>query len=141
MDWDECMHKRFIKETETDKNLINSLIKSSENKLKSNERLKLDGATASTKISITYDSLREVLGALAIEKGFKIYNHECFCTFLEEVCNHKSFSLEFDKFRKIRNAVNYYGKDIPISEAATIIKDIIFLRKKIFDKYLQFQYK
>ncbi len=141
MDWNECTHKRFIKETKIDKNLINSLIKSSENKLKSNERLELDSATASTKISITYDSLREVLEALAIEKGFKIYNHECFCAFLEEICNNKSFSLEFDKFRKIRNAVNYYGKDIPISEAATIIKDIILLRKKILDKYLRFQYK
>ena len=55
MDWNECTYKRFIKETKIDKNLINSLIKSSENKLKSNERLELDDATASTKISITYD--------------------------------------------------------------------------------------
>ncbi len=101
MDWNDCIHKRFIKETKKDANLINSLIKSSENKLKSNERLKLDDFTAATKISISYDSLREILEALAIKKGFKIYNHECFSAFLEEVCNNKSLSLEFDKFRKI----------------------------------------
>lgn len=135
IDWDDCIHKRFVKESKIDINLINSLIKSSENKLKSNKRLELDDSTASTKISISYDSLREILEALAIKKGFKIYNHECFCAFLEEICNNKSLSLEFDKFRRIRNAVNYYGKDIPVGEAKIIIKNIILLRKKVLDLF------
>jgi len=133
MDWSDCIHKQFIKETKIDKNLINSLIKSSENKLKSNERLEIDEFTASTKVSIVYDSLREILEALAIKKGYKIYNHECFRAFLEEICKNKSLSLEFDKFRKIRNAINYYGEDVPVSKAKFIIKDIILLRKKILN--------
>ena len=133
MDWSDCIHKRFIKETRIDKNLINSLIKSSENKLKSNEKLEIDEFTASTKVSIVYDSLREILEALAIKKGYKIYSHECFSAFLEEICKNKSLSLEFDKFRKIRNAINYYGEDVPVSEAKFIIKDIILLRKKILN--------
>jgi len=133
MDWSDCIHKRFIKETRIDKNLINSLIKSSENKLKSNERLEIDEFTASTKVSIVYDSLREILEALAIKKGYKIYSHECFSAFLEEICKNKSLSLEFDKFRKIRNAINYYGEDVPVGEAKFIIKDVILLRKKILN--------
>ena len=35
MDWQDCLNKRIIKNVEIDKNLIESLKKNSENKLKS----------------------------------------------------------------------------------------------------------
>jgi len=136
MDWQECKNKKFVKEVKIDKNLINSLLKSSKRRFESDERLKLDETTASTKISIAYEALREVLEALAIAKGFKIYNHECFCSFLDEICEDKPFSVDFDRFRKIRNQINYYGKDIPLKEAEIVIKEIILLSKKISNKYL-----
>lgn len=136
MDWEECKDRGFVKEIKIDKNLINSLIKSSKNKLKSNEKLELDETTASTKVSVVYESLREILEAVAIKRGFKIYNHECFCAFLNEVCKDKFFSVEFNKFRRIRNQINYYGKEIPIKEAKVVIKEIIGLRKEIVNKYV-----
>lgn len=134
MDWQECKDKKFVKDVNIDENLIKSLIKSSEKRLESNNRLKLDETTSSTKISIVYESLREILEAFAIKKGFKIYNHECFCAFLKEICNDNYSSMNFDKFRKIRNKINYYGKDIPIKESEIIIKEIILLRKEIMNK-------
>jgi len=137
MDWQECRDKKFVKDIKLDNSLINSLIKSSKKKFESNNRLALDETTSSTKISIIYESLREILEALAIKKGFKVYNHECFCAFLNEVCNNKSFSIEFNTFRKIRNQINYYGKDIPVKEAEVIIKDIILLRKEIIGEYIK----
>ncbi len=135
MDWQECKWQKFVKEINVDESLINSLIKSSENKLKTNKRVELDETTASTKVSIVYESLREVLEALAVKKGFKIYNHECFCSFLNEICKDKTASAKFDNFRKIRNQINYYGKDIDTEEATIMIKDMILLRKDILNKY------
>ena len=135
IDWKECISKRFVKEAKTDENVINSLVKTSKDKIYSNDKLELDKFTASTKITIVYDSLREILEALAIKKGFKIYNHECFCAFLEEVCQDKFYSQEFDKFRKIRNQINYYGKNIVPDEARIIIKEIFELRRQILSKY------
>jgi len=137
MDWKECNDKKFVKKIRIDTNLIDSLIKSSKKKFESNNMLKLNETTAPTKISIIYESLREVLEALAIKKGFKIYNHECFCSFLYEICQSKVFSTEFDEFRKIRNQINYYGKDIILKEAKIIIDDIVLLRKNILNKYLK----
>lgn len=131
MDWKECKDKRFIKEVVKDTYLIDSLMKSSKKRLESSKRLKLDSITASAKISLIYESIRELLEAFAIKKGFKIYNHECFCAFLNEICKDKISSEEFDRFRKIRNQVNYYGREIPIEEAKIIIKDLIFFRSKI----------
>ena len=131
MDWKECKDRRFIKEVVKDIYLIDSLMKSSKKKFESSKRLKLDNITASAKISLMYESIRELLEAFAIKKGFKIYNHECFCAFLNEVCKDKISSEEFDRFRKIRNQVNYYGREIPIEEAKTIIKDLILFKIKI----------
>lgn len=135
MDWKECKDKRLVKDISLDKNLIYSLVDSSRKKLESNERLDLDDTTASSKVSLAYDSLREILEALAIRKGFKVYNHECFSCFLHEVCNERFFAGEFDKFRKIRNQINYYGKDLSPKEAKLIIIGILKLREDLTKKY------
>jgi len=135
MDWEECKNKELIKPAKADENLVNSLIKSSKNKAESADRLKLDEITVQSKISLFYDSLREILEALAIKKGFKIYNHECFCSFLKEICKEERFSREFNEFRRIRNQINYYAKEISAQDAKTLISDMAKLRKEVFEKY------
>ncbi|MCK5043810.1 hypothetical protein KAR52_02310 [Candidatus Pacearchaeota archaeon] len=137
MDWYDCNFKNFVKEIKVDINLINSLIKISKNKLESNNQLSLNKITSSTKISILYDSLREILEAIAIKKGFKIYNHECFTSFLYEICKEKSFARQFDEFRRIRNKINYYGAEIPLPQTRILITGIIKLRKTLIEKYLK----
>lgn len=134
MDWTECKNKRFAKEAKTDRNLINSLIKASSKKQQTEKMLKLDDTTATSKLSLAYDALRELLEALAITKGHKIYNHECFCAFLKEVLNESGLGDQFNKIRKIRNAINYYGKDITTEEAEQIINEITALTGKIKQK-------
>lgn len=131
MDWKECKIKNLIKEVKVDKNLINSLFKSSLKKLQTQALLILNDDTASSKISLTYESLRELLEALAISKGYKIYNHECYCAFLKEILLKSNLGDEFDDFRKIRNSINYYGKEISSSEAKLILEDITQLIEKI----------
>lgn len=131
MDWDECRIKRIAKHVKPDIEMIKSLIKSSKNKFESESELKMSNVTASSKISLAYDSLREMLEALSLKKSFKIYNHECYIPFLKEIMNKSEIGDEFDEIRKIRNAVNYYGKDISIKEAEEIIKRIKILRENI----------
>lgn len=131
MDWKECNDKKFVKKITVDGGLISSLKTSSDKKMKSNLRLELDETTACTKIGLAYDSLREILEALAIQNGFKIYNHDCFCGFLKEFLSKEELSKTFDKSRRIRNLINYYGKDIPKEEAKVIIEEILNLRKEI----------
>ena len=41
-----------------------------------------------------------------IQKGFKIYNHECYTAFLKQVIEKSDLGEDFDEIRKIRNAVN-----------------------------------
>ena len=134
MDWLECNKKKFVKDVKIDKNLINSLIKSSGKKLSTQDSITLNDDTATSKVSLTYEALRELLEALAISNGFKIYNHECYCSFLKEILNNSQLADKFDNFRKIRNNINYYGKDLPGEEAKIILAEMKDLIQKIKEK-------
>ena len=131
MDFNECLKKRIAKEVNEDKELIASLIKTSRNKFDSEKKLELSEVTSSSKISLLYDSLRELLEALPIKKGYKIYNHECYTYFLKEILNESIKGDEFDELRKIRNSINYYGKIISINEAKNVLDRIKKLRREI----------
>jgi hypothetical protein len=110
VDWKECCDKRIAKSVEPDFEMIESLKKSSENKLKSSDELRANETNASSKFILMYDSLREILEALSLKNSYKIYNHECYTAFLKEILNQSNLGDEFDEIRKIRNSVNYYEK-------------------------------
>ncbi|MFQ5531914.1 MAG: hypothetical protein ACE5ES_04825, partial [Candidatus Nanoarchaeia archaeon] len=83
------------------------------------------------KISLLYDSLRELLECLALSKGYKIYNHECYTSFLKEIVNKSDLGDEFDKFRILRNNINYYGKQIDKEEGVDFINKMYKYIEKI----------
>ena len=65
MDWKNCIKTRTVKEVSKDEGMIKSLLETSNNKEKSELMLSLSEITIEAKISLVYDSLREVLEALA----------------------------------------------------------------------------
>jgi uncharacterized protein (UPF0332 family) len=131
MDWEQCVKKGMIKETNPDDSMISSLLKGSENRFQSAEMLELIETTASTKVSNHYESIRTALEALALRKGFKIYNHECYVCFLREKCNDIAMSKDFDQFRVLRNQINYKGAEVGVEEANSVIKRLIDFRNKV----------
>lgn len=139
MNWNECKLRRFVKNIKADEQLIKSLLIQSEKKIITDKFSPLNENTASTKVSVNYDSLREVLEAIAIKKGFKIYNHDCFFGFLKEVLSLEKESFDFDNFRRIRNLINYYGEDVSINNSKKLIQDIRSLRIKLINKYLKWK--
>ena len=128
MDWKECCNKRIAKLVSPDNDMIRALMKSSQNKLESESKLEMSSVTASSKLSLAYDSLRELLEALALKKGYKVYNHECYTAFIKEVVGESEKGEEFDDLRKERNSVNYYGKEIFEEEANATIERMKKLR-------------
>lgn len=129
MDWKSCIKKNLTKEIKIDENLIKSLIISAKIKIDAEESM--NNKFSEPKISLIYDALRMYLEALALKNKFKIYNHECYVAFLKEILKKSDFALQFDKARKIRNAINYYGKRINEKESKQIIKEIKELIKEI----------
>ncbi len=95
----------------------------------------MSNITASSKLSLAYDSLREVLEALALKKDYKIYNHDCFSAFLYEILEEKNFAQYFDKFRKVRNKINYYEKKLNIDETRIFLDELVKFKKDLLEKY------
>lgn len=124
MDWKECTEKLIAKEVSMDIDLVNSLIKSSENKFYSASMLKLSDTTSSSIIVLYYDSLREIIEALAMLEGYKIYNHECYTAFLGSILHVEDIAERFDRVRKLRNSINYYAKQVSAIDARVIIVDM-----------------
>jgi uncharacterized protein (UPF0332 family) len=122
MDWRECIQQRIVKNVKKDKNLITSTREIAEIKIQSADVLPEIYFIA--KISLLYDALREYLESIALDKGYKIYNHECYTAFLKEILNLSNEADQFDKLRKIRNGINYYGRKVSKEEARQIISDL-----------------
>ena len=137
MDWNTCLDKGVAKEIKPDEEMANSILSSSDNKIKSADLLETSKITAGSKLSLAYDALRGVLEALAIKHGYKIYNHECYTCFLEEVLKADKEATEFDGLRRIRNKVNYYGQEISVDESNLLVERIKSLRKIIIKQLLR----
>lgn len=131
MDWIECKNKKIVKEVSQDEELISSLIKTSKDKLTSQKILPLKDSTISSKLSLSYDALRELLEALSLKKGFKIYNHECYTALLKEIIKDSLLGDRFDEIRKLRNAINYYGKQISLEGCKNNLEEIKNLIEEI----------
>lgn len=111
-----------------DNNKIESIRAVAKKKLASAEYLPLEHSLA--KISLFYDALREYLEAIALEEGYKIYNHECYTAFIKEILKKSSEGDLFNKLRQTRNKINYYGMDVNTEEAKVIIKQLQELIKE-----------
>ncbi len=131
MNWRECKVEGFVKRTSIDLEMIKSLLESSKNSLESSKLLILKKGTVESKFNLGYDSIRGLLEALALKKGYKIQNHECYVGFLKEICSNEKLSLEFDRFRFLRNQVQYYAKKIPLEEFNILFNDLKKFRKEI----------
>ncbi|MBU2560725.1 MAG: hypothetical protein KKD17_00345 [Nanoarchaeota archaeon] len=118
-----------------DKQKAKALLASSENNLKAIDMLELNEVTSSTILSASYESLRQVLEALCLSEGYKVYSHEAFTQYLLKI--HEEAAAErFDRLRKLRNGVNYYGKQVPVGVALDAKKQIKELCAALKKKYV-----
>lgn len=136
MDLDECFKKGQIKKTKVNEELIKSLIEMSDIKEYTVNTAKLNEKNISAYIPMAYDSLREILEAVCILKGYKVLSHVCIGELLKDLS--KDFDYEtFDRVRWIRNGINYYGNKIELEQGHRLINKIFILKKKLFEQYLK----
>lgn len=135
MDIDDCYKKNFIKKTRLDVELIKSLLEMSEIKEIAVNSAKIDKVNISAYVSMAYDSLRESLEALCISLGYKVTSHVCLGELLKSLIKDFNFS-DFDRFRYIRNGINYYGTKIEFKQGKEIMSKMFAMRKEILKKYL-----
>lgn len=123
MKFEDFIKKGDAKRTAKDIQLAKALMSTARQDLVFLRGLAIENISARKIVSNFYDVLRSLLEADAAVEGFKIYSHEAFTYYLLEKGQEKK-SRNFERFRKVRNSINYYGKDIDVKEAAELVKEM-----------------
>jgi len=135
MKFNDFIKKGMVRKASKDVALSRSLVKNAKKDLIFLRGLEVNENSARKVMVGYYDVLRSVLEAISALEGYKVYSHEAFSYFLRER-NEENLAIKFDRFRKIRNSINYYGEDISFLDVKEIVigieKDIDYLT----DRYL-----
>lgn len=111
------VHKKTIEIAES-----RSLFSQAKERLTDLEHLPLTAKNASFRFEDGYEIIREAIQAFLALEGYKPYSHEAiFCFALE---NHLLSEAEYyaaDRYREIRNDINYRGKIVTLEEAKELI--------------------
>ncbi len=99
------------------------------------KKAKLDKQNISAYVSLSYDSLREILEAICISRGYKVLSHVCISELLMDLLKDFDYN-EFDRLRYTRNNINYYGIKVEFNQGREIINKIFVMKKKLIEKYL-----
>ncbi|MCF7866738.1 hypothetical protein K9L67_01580 [Candidatus Woesearchaeota archaeon] len=135
MGFKEYIKNKKVVKSIPDTQKVLALQKMSKNNFLVVQKIHLDKNSASIILSQAYESLRQILEAIALSEGYKIYSHEAYTDYLLEK-GEIILSNKFDRLRKLRNGINYYGK--PVSENVTkaALKEIKEIIKELCEKYL-----
>lgn len=135
MNFNELIGRGMVRKASRDENLARSLVKQAENDLSFFNSLEINELSSRKLVSNYYDILRAILEAMSALDGYKIYGHEAFSYYLKEK-GEEVIAEKFDRFREIRNKINYYGRKVSVEQAKENIDDMKQIIKILKDRYL-----
>ena len=131
----QSIEQGYAKVIPLDKIKAKSLVKSADEAVYSAKKIPFEPDTLKSITRELYEGLRQFCEAIGYLKGYKFLSHEAITYFIEEILDEQKLSAKFDRYRKIRNGINYYGDDVSegtVKEALIEIPELIAqLRKHI----------
>jgi len=119
--------KKVIPNKIRDSSLFNSSIQA----IETARVIQLNQNTLKSILRELYEGLREYCEAIGYLRGYKFLDHESVGYFLRDILKEQSASMKFDRYRKLRNGINYYGEDIDIETVKEAIIEIPKLIKEL----------
>jgi len=117
-----------VKRVITNKIRASSLFDSSTQAIETAKTIPLNARTSKSILRELYEGLREYCEAIGYLNGYKFLDHESITYFLKEILQENTLSIKFDRYRKLRNGINYYGESINIE---TVKESLIEIPKII----------
>ena len=136
MNFENFIRKNLVRKSVPDTELAKSLTIESNRILLVVNGLALNDTNSSVLMRECYEAFRQICEAIAVNNGYKIYSHEAITSFVAEILNEKEIAESFDRYRKIRNSINYYGTPIDIGEVKKALVEIPKFIEIIKKKYL-----
>ena len=134
MNFENSLIERKAKKVIPNKIRASSLFKSSIQAIETARVIQLNSNALKSILRELYEGLREYCEAIGYLRGYKFLDHESITYFLGDMLKEESISKKFDRYRKLRNGINYYGEDIDIETVKEAIIEIPKLVKEL-EKY------
>ena len=134
MNFENSLIEGKVKKIVPNKLRASSLFKSSIQAIETAKVIQLNPNTLKSILRELYEGLREYCEGIGYLKGYKFLDHESITYFLKDILKEENISKKFDRYRKLRNGINYYGEDIDIETIKGAIIEIPKLIKEL-EKY------
>lgn len=134
MTFENCLHKGRAKRVPPNKIRATSLFTSAGQALATTKVVPLNSTTLKSILRELYEGLREYCEALGYVRGYKFLDHESITHFLKDILKEQSLSTKFDRYRRLRNGINYYGDTIDIETIKEALQEIPKMVKEL-EKY------
>ena len=135
MTFQRMIEQGFASRIQINKIRAKSLVIASKEAIQTAKEMPLKDDKLKSIIRELYEGLRQFCEAIGYTKGFKFNNHEVVADFLKDELKEPSIALKFDKYRRIRNGVNYYGDAIPTESVKEALKEIPTMIKSLEKHY------
>ncbi len=135
MDFEVFIKNGKVRKGQPDHQKAQALLKMSHQTSKTADTIEINETSASIVLTVSYESLREVLEAICLLRGYKVYSHEAYTAYLQK-CGEEKVASMFDRLRKLRNGVNYYGKTVSIEVAKDAREECKELCRELRKKYV-----
>lgn len=124
MNFENSLIEGKAKKVMPNKTRASSLFKSSIQAIETAKVIQLNSNTLKSILRELYEGLREYCEAIGYLKGYKFLDHESITYFLRDILKEQSVYIKFDRYRKLRNGINYYGEDIDMETVKEAIIEI-----------------
>jgi len=131
MRFEQSIADGYVKKVPIDKIMAKSLLLSGDEALYAAQKLPLEQGTAKAILRELYEGLRQHCEAIGYFRGYKFRSHEAITYFIEEVLHDTALAARFDRYRKLRNGINYYGKDVSLETVKEALQEIPEIVKKL----------
>ena len=131
MNFENSLANGKAKKVMPNKIRASSIFKSSIRAIETAKIIQVNENTLKSIFRELYEGLREYCEAIGYLRGYKFLDHESIGYFFRDVIKEQSASNKFDRYRKLRNGINYYGEDIDIETVKEAIIEIPKLIKEL----------
>ena len=123
-DWEESIKEGKIIKISPNLERSESLKQSSLKLLNIINKIDLDNENGFFFITNYYDIILEVMHSLMFKKGYNVLDHPSIGYYIKDILKNQEIFESFDKYRKIRNNIIYYGKIIDDETSKQALKDL-----------------
>ena len=137
MNFENSLIEGKVKKVMPNKIRASNLFKSSIQAIETAKGIQLNKNTLKSILREFYEGLREYCEAIGYLRGYKFLDHESISYFLRDILKENSIYVKFDRYRKLRNGINYYGDDIDLETIKETVIEIPKIIKEL-EKYSKY---